>query len=1460
MKKNMRKWWSAGLSAALLLSSVPAWPVTSQAEETIVLEAENYTSSSGTVKKMDNSSASSGKYVGDFDALDSLSYQINVEKAGNYKVVLRAATERSEGKVLVNSGGFISKEAEIPNTGGWQSYQNVELKVWLEAGSQIVTVSNMNSTWNVDKLTFSYLDSEKTGEGTVAYESVYLDNRWKSQRVIEREAGVQYADRSDSDYADKATQWKLSPDEKGWYTIQNVATGNYLVMTEGTQVVSAASDGDTLEAGKWQIGDVGTYRVFYNKKYGKCGLNVEHQTEYPNQVLATEDTMIKWYSAQWKINVPAQQHKYTISGNKIEGTVGTAVSEDGKSITTTQGNSVRTWTLGQNNGPDISQAPVFKAEEMPIMEAIYNLSLEESLWNIHDGKYGDVFWTGTNWHKVWTRDTAMSVQYSLAWVFPEETKNSILEKVIGGKETPQVWEQDTGTGGSYPNSVDRIIMELAGWELYKTTGDKEFLEQIYQITANTLEQDYHVAYDEHSGLFMGETGGLDHRSKTYPDWMDEGEEDSIVNIAESKAANANIIFAEALRLMAKSAEILGKEESEITQWKEKYADLKQAINDRLWLENRGMYASWEYPEYMGSPVSDKVDVIANGYALMSDVASEQQKKEIMENYPLVVYGANTVWPQKNGKQASTVYHNRGVWPGWEASMMIGAKENGNLQLAEEIFKSCVRGAGMSLTNKEVINSSTGEGCWSDRQLWSIAGTLAGYYRVLFGMEYGEEGISFAPYIPDWMEGSCSLSNYKYRNAVLNLTVSGKGDTLESITVNGEKMPLDYILPADAEGTYNIILEVSDSKNRSKIHLEEDSWAVCPDLPVLTKDDDGALTWEENPKYTYKLWNGKEYLEVSGGSYYPPEDVYGVYSLVAVDKNGITSEMSKPITISPEGSVFLYEAEDGEYEEGNLQSSATGYTGTGYVVDFLTDRTNLKITADVPETGEYQLSMIYNNHGDPTSGQDCGIRSVYVDGVDAGTLVFPIVRYDFQKSSHLILSLAKGSHTIEIRYNDDDWYDTNMTTIAGSYKKNSVSYDSLTLEYLGQDSDEIKTAVEAAQAAREAQAVAEKAKREAKAAKKAAEIAKNEAEKAKTDAETAKNNAVTAETNAKTAQDKAEAAKAEAEKAKKAAADAAETAGENSEAALEAKNAAVAAQTAAEEAQRLAETAQDKAETAKTAAEAAQVKASESQTAAEMAQGKAETAQGKAETAANAAETAQTAAESAKSGAEGARDQALTAANEAKAAQTAAEDASKEAVNAKTEAVQAADGARTAKTEAETAQKAAEAVQTAVEKQLQLAQAETKAAEAFADRAEAAALAAEAAQKKAEQAQEAAEAARKEAQEKLAAAEKLQAELKSMLEAEHFRNEKVSLKKMKVQKRKAKVTWTAMDGADGYEVQYALRSSFKKAKKLNVTGKTTVSLKRLKSRKTYFVRVRAYRNVNGEKICTKYSTKKKVRVK
>ncbi|MCG4612019.1 hypothetical protein L0P57_13975, partial [Anaeromassilibacillus senegalensis] len=68
------------------------------------------------------------------------------------------------------------------------------------------------------------------------------------------------------------------------------------------------------------------------------------------------------------------------------------------------------------------------------------------------------------------------------------------------------------------------------------------------------------------------------------------------------------------------------------------------------------------------------------------------------------------------------------------------------------------------------------------------------------------------------------------------------------------------------------------------------------------------------------------------SYEIPQDVYGSYSLVAVDEDGIAGELSEPIIWNPEGTYLTYEAEDAEFDEACFANSIQGYSGTGYVQD------------------------------------------------------------------------------------------------------------------------------------------------------------------------------------------------------------------------------------------------------------------------------------------------------------------------------------------------------------------------------------------------------------------------------------------------------------------------------------------------------------------------------------------------
>ncbi len=737
-----------------------------------------------------------------------------------------------------------------------------------------------------------------------------------------------------------------------------------------------------------------------------------------NMIYAEGDTSFKGAST----NI-SSAYDYELFANGLTENDSRVIANTGTHIISSETGSDREWSLTE----DISNSPSFYAPNTPLAEAAYNLTMEEIYKSINtDPTFGDVFYTGTNWHKVWTRDTAISMQYILSWLFPEISTNCAEAKVVG-KDGNLTFEEDTGTGGSYPVSTDRMIMMLAVWETYLADGNEETLEYFYNVASNTVKQDYEVVYDEASGLFRGETCGLDHRDKTYGDWTGENDQNGIANIAESKATSTNIIFCQAMKILSESATILGKGEAESKAWADLAAELEKTIEERLWHEDLGTYAAWEYPEFMGSPLSYKQDVLGNGYAVWYNIGTDEMINSIMENYTLVNYGANTVYPQKNAERwTGYKYHDSGVWPGWEAILMIGAvnNENENNLLAEEIWNSCIRGAAACLTNYEVIDYETGEGLHSTQQLWSVAATMAGYFRVLYGMEYTTAGITFDPYVPDWMEGPFTVTNYKYRNATLNMHLSGKGDTVSAIFVNGEEKPGDYVFPTDAEGDYTIVILLEDSGAVDTINLKDANTAKAPTAPTV-RNSNGTLTWTADTNCTYKVWTGTEYVDVEGNTYKIDNTKYGCYSVIAVDKaSGLWSELSKPISYNPTGSKITASA--------------------GSLTDNRSNPKPLTVTMEVPVDGTYELSVLHNNQGDPTAGITAAIRSVYVDGNEVGTLVFPAMSFRNQLSTHLTLELTKGTHEITVKYDTANWYDRNMSEAHGE-KNNNVTYNTVVLE-------------------------------------------------------------------------------------------------------------------------------------------------------------------------------------------------------------------------------------------------------------------------------------------------------------------------------------------------------------------------------------------------------------------------------
>lgn len=90
-----------------------------------------------------------------------------------------------------------------------------------------------------------------------------------------------------------------------------------------------------------------------------------------------------------------------------------------------------------------------------------------------------------------------------------------------------------------------------------------------------------------------------------------------------------------------------------------------------------------------------------------------------------------------------------------------------------------------------------------------------------------------------------------------------------------------------------------------------------------------------------------------------------------------------------------------------------------------------------------------------------------------------------------------------------------------------------------------------------------------------------------------------------------------------------------------------------------------------------------------------------------------------------------------------------------------------------------------------------------------------------------------------------------------------IKKVKAAKKAVSVEWKKVSGVKGYQIQVATDKKFKKNKKTATVKKqktTKVTIKKLKAKKKYYVRIRTYKTVNGKKVYSAWSKVKTVKTK
>ena len=187
-----------------------------------------------------------------------------------------------------------------------------------------------------------------------------------------------------------------------------------------------------------------------------------------------------------------------------------------------------------------------------------------------------------------------------------------------------------------------------------------------------------------------------------------------------------------------------------------------------------------------------------------------------------------------------------------------------------------------------------------------------------------------------------------------------------------------------------------------------------------------LTWQPvDGAVEYFLFKNGEKIASAKGNNFKITDVnnFGDYQVLAIDKNGLQSFLSEPITVVSPDRITTVQAENGNEE---VQSNYKGYTGSGYV---LLDKNKfpnqkVKFDVDIPLAGTYSIDFRYaNGNGPINTDNKCAIRTLLIDGKTSFPVVFPQrgadAWIDWGYSNSIVTELQKGKHTFTITFIPSD---------------------------------------------------------------------------------------------------------------------------------------------------------------------------------------------------------------------------------------------------------------------------------------------------------------------------------------------------------------------------------------------------------------------------------------------------------
>lgn len=493
----------------------------------------------------------------------------------------------------------------------------------------------------------------------------------------------------------------------------------------------------------------------------------------------------------------------------------------------------------------------------------------------------------------------------------------------------------------------------AAWEIYCITGSRQWLREAYTTLARQMSYQERVLFAP-NGLMHGSLPPSYRHDELTPKGRSATERLHDCSLTVNALEYATI---EAAAKMA--AELNAAARTRLT---ERATTMREAVNELFWNPAASSYGSLLYGIHY--PIlSTHPSQSGNALCILFGIATLEMGTEIVERFSQPMTAAAAL-------AAARTRHR--------STLMAGIADTWLATLAD------------------------GSSAWPTLLM-----------RGIYGMRFTPAAIEFSPCVPQEFPGVKTLRHFAYRNAVLEITLRGTGSKIAGFAIDGTPSSV-HAIPAELTGAHRVEITLANN--------------ALPDSPRTKSTDRKELA---QPRVTWTA-NGRGTVanHTEGASY-------------AIYVNGVVSEVTdrSAITIAPTGTTFAAVARTGEDGSESFASAPRLFAPEGSAVDIpsssitprrapkqikdratatqyieLAARHNTRLTcfANIPEEGDYFVSIDYSN-AEPVTA----MRTLTVNDRDAGVLICPPVRLGSwvatAPSTVVTVHLNKGVNKLALTY-------------------------------------------------------------------------------------------------------------------------------------------------------------------------------------------------------------------------------------------------------------------------------------------------------------------------------------------------------------------------------------------------------------------------------------------------------------